>query len=326
MAKKTIAEKKNHAATKKNTNTIYLIINIFAFMCCWVAAMGFISWFDSPIYMVIVFATTAGYIQGGLREIINLVLGIFSLVLSWFLAVWLTNILGFGFFMAKLHHAYIFWFVCISFISIISTKKLINFLMSKCHKQKWLRAFSFRLGLPVGLAKGTFLAFLFLFIVYYSGFLITNFPKQVEKSLFLKNFIKIEKTHNITAKIDLFNVRNSIYDTESRWKFYDIIGRLYPYQYQKQQKALDILLPLIFNQKHLSHFYKTKDGKKLLKVLKKLPDAQKMWKKNTNNIRDLKKSKQTPRKILIFLHLANIQKVLQTKEVKDFLNISTSKN
>ncbi|WP_372366476.1 CvpA family protein [Candidatus Uabimicrobium sp. HlEnr_7] len=304
---------------KKDTTAIYLAINIFAFLCCWAAAMGFLSWFDAPVGILLVFATVAGYLQGAVREILGLFVGLLSLVVAWLLAVWLTHTIGFGFFFSKLHYAYISWFVILAIAFLYLSKKVLIVMIRKCHNQKWLREISFRLGVATGIAKGVFLCYLYLAIIHFSGFLVTNFPEQVKKSMVLDKFISMEKQYQLAEGADFLNLHHSIIDMESRWKFYGVIGGLYPGDYFLQRKALDILTPVIYNNKTISEFRDSKKGKELILILSKLKNMRKIWKKNTNNIKVLKARTHSPRKILILLYQKRLQEVFESEDVKKFL-------
>ena len=304
---------------KKDTTAIYLAINIFAFLCCWAAAMGLLSWFDAPIGILLVFATVAGYLQGGLREVLNLVFGITALLVAWVLAVWITHATNFGFFFSSLNYAYIAWFVIFALTFLYLSKKLLFAVMRKFHSKVWLRDLSFRLGVATGVAKGFILCYLYLAIVYFSSFLITNFPEQVKSSLVLPTFISVEEKYHIVESVDVVDGRHCIMDMESRWKLYGLIGSLYPGEYDIQRKALDILLPVVYDSEAISKFRDSKHGKDFVEVMSKLKNAKKIWKKNINGIRTLGAPTHTPRKILIFLYQKRLQDLLMSEEVKRFL-------
>ncbi|BBM85440.1 CvpA family protein [Candidatus Uabimicrobium amorphum] len=304
---------------KKDTTAIYLAINIFAFLCCWAAAMGLLSWFDAPIGILLVFATVAGYLQGGLREVLNLIFGISAILVAWVLAVWVAHTTNFGFFFSGLHYAYIVWFVIFALGFLYLSKKLLFAVMRKFHSKVWLRDISFRLGVATGIIKGFVLCYLYLGIVYFSSFLMTNFPEQVKSSLILPTFVSVEEKYHIAETADLLGGRYRIMDMESRWKLHGLMGDFYPGEYDVQRKALNILIPVVYNNKAISEFRDSKDGKNFVQVVSKLKNAKKIWKKNINGIRTLKAPTHTPRKILIFLYQKRLQELLKSEEVKKFL-------
>lgn len=304
---------------KKDTTAIYLAINIFAFLCCWAAAMGLLSWLDAPIGILLVFATVAGYLQGSLREVLNLIFGISALLVAWILAVWTTHTTNFGFFFSSLNYAYIVWFIIFALTFLYLSKKLLFAIMRKFHSKVWIRDLSFRLGVATGVVKGIVLCYLYLGIVYFSSFMITNFPEQVESSLVVPSFISIEEKYHIAESIDVLNARHCIMDMESRWKLYSLIGSLYPGEYDIQRKALNILVPVVYDSQAISKFRDSKQGKDFIEVVSNLKNAKKIWKKNINGIRSLKAPAHTPRKILIFLYQKRLQDLLMSEEVKRFL-------